>query len=86
MVSPWQNSLKGNKQAIHQVVGIENEARFIPALQEERSAVALAVFLFNDTSTAEEKVSYLWNVINWIWSETTNLCVIQVRLRDSPGA
>ena len=42
---------------INQVVGIENEAKFILALQEERSAVALAVFLFNDTSTAEEKVS-----------------------------
>ena len=38
-------------------MGIENEAKFILALQEERSAVALAVFLFNDTSTAEEKVS-----------------------------
>ena len=38
------------------MVGIENEARFILALQGERSAVALAVFLFNDTSTTEEKV------------------------------
>ena len=44
---------------INQVVGIENEAKFILALQEERSAVALAVFLFNDTSTAEEKVSLM---------------------------
>ena len=41
------------------MVGIENEARFILALQQERSAVALAVFLFNDTSTAEEKVQYI---------------------------
>ena len=41
---------------IHQVTGIENEAKFIIAMQEERSAVALAVFLFNDTSGAEEKV------------------------------
>ena len=40
----------------NQVVGIENEAKFILALQDERSAVALAVFLFNDTSSAEEKV------------------------------
>ena len=38
------------------MVGIENEAKFILALQDERSAVALAVFLFNDTSQAEEKV------------------------------
>ena len=41
---------------IHQVTGIENEAKFIIAMQEERSAVALAVFLFNDTSGTEEKV------------------------------
>jgi hypothetical protein len=35
------------------VTGIENEARFILALQKERSSVALAMFLQNATSTGE---------------------------------
>jgi len=52
MIMTREDVLKKDKL----VVGIENEARFILALQQERSAVALAVFLFNDTSTAEEKV------------------------------
>ncbi len=37
-------------------MGIENEAKFITALQKERSSVALAVFLINDTSVAEEDI------------------------------